>query len=327
MSAYEEHRRNPAWGRELSLEFAARLNKDDSFDLKKLADAFRTPDIALAYFEASLVVEHLEDEHGVAGLRTLLLAYAAGATDEQAFEKAFGQNIGAVEASFRAFVAGKYGSLRDAMKDPPKEVADTDMAGLAARAASAPGNFESQLAYGQALVRAGDLTGARPPLERAAALAPEASGEGSPHGLLARIAEDEHDNARAIHEWRALLLWDHQDIDAARRLAALAITAKAPEDEIYAERLVTDLDPFDSASHVALGRALLAKGDATGALLEFQANVALGPANPAEAHGDLAEALIKANRMDEARKEALAALRVAPTYARAQDLLLEATGK
>ncbi len=79
MSAYEEHRRQPAWGRELTLEFAARLSKDDTFELKKLTDSFRTPDIALAYFEASLVVEHLEAEHGVAGLRTLLLAYAAGA--------------------------------------------------------------------------------------------------------------------------------------------------------------------------------------------------------------------------------------------------------
>ncbi len=201
------------------------------------------------------------------------------------------------------------------------------MAGLAARAASAPGNFESQLAYGQALVRAGDLAGARAPLERAAALAPEASGEGSPHGLLARIAEDQNDSARAIREWRALLLWDHQDIDAARRLATLATKAKAPDDAIYAERLVTDLDPFDAEAHVALGRALMAKGDAATALVEFQANLALGPANLAEAHSDVAEALIKTNRMDEAKREALAALKVAPTYARAQDLLLDGDGE
>ena len=92
VSTYEEHRRQPAWGRELTLEFGRQLARGRTFGVKNLPDAFKRPEsLALAYFEASLVVEHLVELNGDAGLRTLLLAYADGATDAEAFAKAFEQ--------------------------------------------------------------------------------------------------------------------------------------------------------------------------------------------------------------------------------------------
>ena len=111
-----------------------------------------------------------------------------------------------------------------------------------------------------------------------------------------------------------------------RRLAALAQSAKAPEDEDFALRLISALDPFDAGTHAQLGTRLLAKGQTDAALLEFQATVALGPANPAEAHSNVAEALLKLGRREEARRAAILALKVAPTYARAQDVLIAASG-
>ena len=81
-----------------------------------------------------------------------------------------------------------------------------------------------------------------------------------------------------------------------------------------------------SNTHARLGSRLLARGETAAALLEFQATVALGPANPAEAHSDVAEALLKLGRREEARRSALLALKVAPTYARAQDILIAASG-
>jgi Flp pilus assembly protein TadD len=142
--------------------------------------------------------------------------------------------------------------------------------------------------------------------------------------LLADIALTRGDEPRARRELRALLTYDHTNIVAARKLAELAAKAQATDDEDYALGLVADLDPFDAGVHARLGRRLLAKGDNAGALLELQATVALGAANPAETHADMAEALLKLGRKDEARREALAALRQAPTFARAQDLLLAA---
>jgi Flp pilus assembly protein TadD len=325
ISVYEEHRRNPAWGRELTLQYARALNKGQTFGVKKLPEAFKHPEtLAMAYFEASLVVEHLVDVNGESGLRTLLLAYRDGATDADAFSRAFGTSVDAVEASFQAFVQQRYGALAAAMGDPPRQVDAGDIDGLRARAEAAPGNFVSQLTYGQALFRMQDFAGARAPLERAAALAPEASGEASPRMLLAAIAKANGDDAGARRELRALLTYDHTNIAAARQLASLATEAKAADDQDFALRLVADLDPFDADTHTRLARRLVARGEYAPAAVELQATLALGPANPAEAHADLADVYLRMNRRDDARREALAALEVAPTFARAQDLLLQA---
>jgi tetratricopeptide (TPR) repeat protein len=328
ISTFEEHRRQPAWGRELTLEFGRQLARGRTFGVKNLPDAFKRPELlALAYFEASLVVEHLVELNGDAGLRTLLLAYADGASDTDAFAKAFGRSVDAVETSFKTFIDKRYAALRAAMGDPPQPVEPGDLPGLTSRAAAAPGNFLSQLSLGQALVKANQPAAAKAPLEKAAHLAPEASGDGSPRALLAAIAEREGDPGRARRELRQLLTYDHTNVNAARKLAMLASAPDAIDDRDFALRLVADLDPFDTTAHAQLGRRLLEKGDNAAALIEFQAALAGGPANLAEAHTDSAEALLKLGRRDEARRAALLALKEAPTYARAQDLLLAAMGK
>lgn len=325
ISVYEEHRRVPAWGRELTIEYARALARGKAFGVKGMGDAFKHPEsLSLAYFEASLVVEHLTDLYGEAGLRALLRAYAERATDAEAFQKAYGKSLDELQASFETFVKQRYGALGAALADPPSQVEAGDLSALKARADAAPGNFYSQWAYGRALFEADQLATARPVLERAAALAPQAQGGLTPHGLLAQIAEKDEDLERARKELRELLVYDHTNIDAARRLAALAAKANATDDQDLALRLVADLDPFDAGVHAALGKRELAKGRHEVALIEFQAALALNPPNLAEAHTDLGEALLAVSRRDEARKEALAALQFAPTYARAQELLLAA---
>jgi tetratricopeptide (TPR) repeat protein len=85
---------------------------------------------------------------------------------------------------------------------------------------------------------------------------------------------------------------------------------------------VADIDPYDVDAHTQLGRRALASKDYAAALTELQAVMALGPTNRAEAHADLAETFLGLNRKSEAKAEALKALEQAPTFARAQDLLL-----
>jgi tetratricopeptide (TPR) repeat protein len=77
-------------------------------------------------------------------------------------------------------------------------------------------------------------------------------------------------------------------VAAARKLADLSGDAPAnADDRDFALRLVADLDPFDADTHVNLGRRLLAKNSLQPALVEFQAALALGPSNLAEAHTDV----------------------------------------
>jgi tetratricopeptide (TPR) repeat protein len=325
ISVFEEHRRNPAWGREVALQYAALWSQNKTFGVKGLPNAFKDPEnFTIAYFEASLVVEHLVALKGDAGLRDLLLAYAGGATDEQAFSKAFGQSVDAVDASFRQFVNTQYGTLAAAMKPLAGRVDPKDLGAVRLRAASAPGSYVAQLQFGQALVAGGDDKAAVAPLQRAAGLAPPAQGEASPHALLAEIDIRAGDNAGARRELRALLAYDHDSVTAARELTKLATEAHADADLDYGLHVTTDLDPFDPSAHAALGRRELTLKQNDAAVLDFRAALALGPTNRAEAHADVTEALLALNRRDEAKQEAILALEDAPTYARAQDLLLTA---
>ncbi len=329
ISVYEEHRFNKAWGRENALEFARALSAKRTFGVKGLPNAFQRPrDLSLAYFEASLLTEHLVSLNGDAGLRALLTAYAGGAKDPEAFAKAFGKTVDEVDASFNAFVEAQYGALARAMAQPKAvpQTAGVTIETLAVLAKDHPESFSVQLAYGQALHKTGDLAGARAALERAAALAPMAQGEASPRALLADIAEQQGDATRAREELRQLLTWDHDNVEAARRLVTISRSSKDDASEAVALRVIADTDPFDASAHAALGRQALARKEYAAALVELLASLALGPPNLAEAHADVAEAYLGLGKKDDARKAALKALEQAPTYSRAQDLLLAAIG-
>lgn len=330
ISVYEEHRYNEAWGRELTVEFARRLATKTTFGVAGLPTAFQRPqDLSLAYFEASVLTEHLVLTHGDAGLRALLAAYAEGAKDEEAFAKAFGQSVEAIEQSFAAFVQAEYGDLARAVA-PPASLKDAEIPSstdaLTRLVEKEPDNVLVRMALGRALIREDRFAEARVHLERAAALAPMARGDASPHALLSTIATQEGDMPRAMHHLQSLLTRHHDNVDAARRLVTMARAAKDPVVERIALRVIADVDPFEAEAHAVLARMALAEKDYEAALVELQAALALGPPNAAEAHADLAETYLGLGRKDDARRAALKALEYAPTFARAQDLLLAAIG-
>jgi tetratricopeptide (TPR) repeat protein len=85
---------------------------------------------------------------------------------------------------------------------------------------------------------------------------------------------------------------------------------------------VVAIDPFDSQAQTELGRLALARKDTGTALRAFRSALATRPPDRATAHIDLAEAHIAAGQLDEAKKQALEALEIAPAFERAQDVLL-----
>lgn len=327
LSQYEEHRHSAPWGRELTMQYARLMAQGEKFTLKGLSDSFKTNRISMAYFEASLLAEHLEALGGATALRTLLTAYADGATDTEALTKAFGKGVPEIETSFNAFVDQRFGALRDALKEPATKVADDDLAALKARAEAQPKSYISQMQYATAAMQAQKIAEAKAAAERAAALAPEAGGDDGPFAMLATIAGQAGDKAAARKYLRHLLDYNHDSIAAARTLATLSLESGVASEIDFALMRVADLDPFDGEAHTQLGRRELAQGRGDRAIIEFASALALGPPNLAEAHTDLGEAYLKVGRKEDAKKEAFIALEQAPTFARAQDLLLAALGK
>jgi tetratricopeptide (TPR) repeat protein len=190
-------------------------------------------------------------------------------------------------------------------------------------AAAHPDNYAAQLELGAALAGADDRA-AFEPLEKAAALVPVVTGDNTPHMIMARLAEKLGDTARAISEYQAVLAQDHTTVEAARSLAALAEKAATQQPLMQAYDRVVAIAPFDPVAHSGLGRLALTSHQAETAIREFRAALAIGPADKASAHCDLAEAYLLGNRPADAKAQALAALEIAPSFERAQDLLLQA---
>jgi tetratricopeptide (TPR) repeat protein len=86
------------------------------------------------------------------------------------------------------------------------------------------------------------------------------------------------------------------------------------------------VNPYEMQLHQKLAALYTTLARHEDAVRERRAVVALNPVDKADAQYRLARALLDAGHRDEARREVLKALEVAPNYEQAQNLLLELRG-
>jgi tetratricopeptide (TPR) repeat protein len=322
MSVYEERQARPDWGREMEVPFAQALDAGKLLKLRDIQEGFSDPRmISLVYHQSSLVVEHLVDTYGQQALWRMLRAFGKGLETDAAFTEAFGVTLDEVQTGFDARLEKQYASLRRALKGPqipPKAGVDE----LKKLAAENPESFAAQMALAGALNQAGDPPGAIQALERAAKILPVATGDQNPNAAIAAIATKQGDTARAIAALEAVVKVDPNAIESARELAGLLVKQGEAARAAGAYERVAELDPFDVQAQSAVGRHALQRKDAARAVRALKAAVAAGPSDRAVAHTDLADAYLLAGQIGDAKREALAALEIAPAFERAQDLLL-----
>jgi tetratricopeptide (TPR) repeat protein len=329
ISVYEEKRARPEWGREADVDFAQRLNRGETLKLRDLNEAFQNPKtISLAYFQASLLVDQLVTTFGEAGLRKLLRTYALGLDTDAALKTALNTDFDQLQVGFDQSVERTFGSMRRAFAgEGDQKLAAMALPELKSYTAEHAGSYPAQMALGRALRKNAEPDEAMRAFERAAVLVPVATGLNSPHAQMAQIALEKKDRARAITELQAFIESDFNSVDAARELASLlkqsGVDDPAKLGPVY-QRIVA-IDPFDGEAHTTLGRFAMQRNQPEIAAREFRAVLALAPVDRAAAHTDLAESYFKSGKRDDAKKQTIAALEIAPTYERAQDLLLKLT--
>jgi tetratricopeptide (TPR) repeat protein len=322
-SVFEERRARPDWGREMDLPFARAIDRGAVIKIRDLNSGFSSSQtINFAYYQASLVVEHIHDTFGQRKLRALVQAYADGSDTETAIKKALGIDIDELQTGFDESLEKRYAAVRRALKAPEGLKEEMSVDQLKALAAENPDNFAVHMALGGALA-AGNPDAAIAAFEKAAQIIPNVPGEDSPQAAIAAIAMKKGDKVRAAKALETHVGYSHTDIGAARELVSLLDPAKEPARARIALSRIASVDPFDGAAHSQLGRIALGGGDSAEAVRLFRVALAAKPLDKASAHADLAEALLRAGQRDEARKQVLEALLIAPTYTRAQDLLLK----
>jgi len=323
ISVWEERRARPEWGREMDMSFAQAINEDKVLKLKVLNEGFSDPRlISLSYYQASLVVDHIVDTYGEPKLRDLIRSYGEGLETEAAVKESLGVSLDQLQEGFDARLEKQYATLRKSLQTPKVESKPTpdDLKKLAE---TNPESFAVQMQLAVALHQAKDPKGAIQALERAAKLAPTATGDNNPNKMIAAIAGEMKDEPRQIQALDALMKVDASDVESARQLAKLLDSVKDDRRSEEAYRRVIGIDPFDRDAQTAYGRLALKRKDNDAAVRAFRAALARNPPDRAQAHVDLAEAYVSAGQAAEAKKEILAALEIAPSFEKAQDLLLK----
>jgi len=325
-SVYEERRARPEWGREMDIPFARSLERGQVLKIRDLNSGFSSSaTISYAYYQASLLVEHIVDTHGQRKLRALVEAYADGSDTETAIKKALGIDIDELQANFDQVLDKRYATLRRVLKVPEGLAPGVPLEKIKAIAEANPESFAAQMTLGEALAES-NPDAAIAAFEKAAELIPNVPGEDSPHAGIAAVALKKGDKARAARALEQLTKSTHTDAESARQLASLLDANQEPARAREALRRVIAVDPFDAESSKALGQLALKAGDSAEAIRAFRVAVASKPLDKASAHADLAEALLQAGQKEEARKQVMEALMTAPTFTRAQDLLLKISG-
>ncbi len=325
-SVYEEREANAAWGHESEMPFLRMWIEGDTIPLKDLNAGFQDPEkISIAYFQASLLVEHLMAKFGMEGFKKLVTSFSTATEPDGPVKASLGQSLADLQPSFDQFLEARYGKLKSALSRP-KGVPDIDakLGGdqLTRLAAEHAGSYVVQFEAARALAELKLFDAARAPLERALALVPLPGATAPVHLGLADIAQKQGDKANEAIHLNAVVDADPNAVDAARRLAELAKEAKdVKRTQVAAERIMA-VDPFDPLPHALLGRLALERNDTTLALREFKVALDAGPSDLAGAHTDIAETHVKRGDAASAKQAAIAALEVAPRYERAQELLL-----
>lgn len=324
MSQYEERRARQEWGRESEVPYAQALEEGRLMKLDKITEGLTDPKLATqTYHQASLVVDYLVDTYGEPALHNVLRAYGRGLETEEAFREVYKVGLADIQAGFDAKMERDYAALRRALKRPETKGAQQSVDDLKKLAESNPGSFAVQMQLGFALQKEKESAGAIQAFEKAAALVPSATGEGNPNAAIAGIAMQQKDTARAIRALEAVIKVENTAVAAARQLATLLEPLGDPARSESVYRYIVAIDPFDSQAQGHLGRQALKRKDTQAALRAFRSALAANPPDRATAHADLAEVYLVTGQLAEARKQTLAALEIAPSFERAQDLLLK----
>jgi tetratricopeptide (TPR) repeat protein len=150
--------------------------------------------------------------------------------------------------------------------------------------------------------------------------------EGNVYEFLANAYLAQKDQPAAIAELERYMKIGGRNPDTLNQLAGLLTAAGNRQEAAATLDRINYIYPMDNELHFKLGALWFELKNAPGAIREYQAIVGHDPADPAQAHYDLARAYHLNHQDSLAVDELLASLEAAPGFKAAQKLLLELSG-
>ena len=343
LSVYEERRARPGWGDDTSASFLIAYHLGQLLPVSHLTDGFMRPSypqqVVHSYYQASLVCELIERDHGFAALLAILEGYKNGSSTAQIFRDVLGVEPEEFDATFEQYLeeqfAGPLAALEGAVQrmdrdNPASRGARLSADEMAQLALEDPNDFVAQLGWGVKLYEEERDAEAVTFLERSKELFPEFGGAGpaqSPYWYLAMIAHRAGNKRKAANELSALIAINEKHLEAHVLLADLLDELGDHSAAADALSRTNYIFPLEIRAHSRLAELYAKIEEHEGAVRERRAVVALDPVDRAEALYELAFAHYRADDTDEAKLQVLGALEIAPSFEKAQKLLLTLVGR
>ncbi|TDI96550.1 MAG: tetratricopeptide repeat protein [Caldithrix sp.] len=329
IAVYETAKLKPHWQMGLDVPFISAFKSNRTLPLKDLDSGFNRPtnpgQVTLSYFQASLIVEFIVEKYGQQKLLAMFPKFKAGLGTNQVIEEVFGKNVNTFDEEFKLFVVQKYKLDEiDYSYDPREFAAHSNdlVVFLSKKLEENSSNPFLNFQFGMYYKKEGDFETAIPYFQKAKSQFPNFIEEENPYKALAEIYIETGEKSKAIKELSALTALKGKDARVLNLLADLCLESNNNECAVEALTKAIYITPFEPEVHQKLASAYLALGEFEQAITELQINLHTEPQDLAGAHCDLASAFLKADRKPEAKKSALAALEIAPSYERAQEILL-----
>lgn len=349
ISSWEESQGQPEWGRRQGLDLVRAYEQGQLLPVGDLDAGFlganSNADLSFAYFESYMVVDYIVERFGFDTLRELILAYQDEYDEDRIFSSVFNQDLQAFDVDFQQWVAEQVESLNVYvhMEDSPDEstghghgVRENSSAVLAelynnqalrdymqSRVDEQPRDFQAHLQLGIVLFREQQYQEALQHLQQAHDILPTYSGYPSPSLVMAQVYEAMGDENARLAQLRIMLANQQHDANTPLILANHALeNANLDEAKYYIDRALA-VDPYQPAVQRRLAEYAKASGDTSLAVQAFEVLMALDVSDPVGARTDLAAAYLANSQQTEARDTVLRALEQAPSYQRAQQILLK----
>ncbi len=337
LAVYEAAHARSEWSMNIDLAMIRALQNNELLPLRELDEGFtRQPErIALVYYQASQIIEFIQARDGFDRVLALLPHFKKGKKTEEAIQLVFAQSPDEFDRAFHDFLRRRFrpetveldgqknspldrflGSLSSA----PAKGEDGDMR---QRAENEPKNFPAALRYGKKLAGNGQAAEAEVYLKRAKGLLPAYVDEGNPYAALAELYWQQGRKREAAEELEFLTAHNGRAVDEALKLGEwqLALRDSAAAARAWSRALA--IHPYDAGLQRRTGELKLALKQPGAAEQNLLVALGLNPADRAAIYCLLAEAYLAQGRRAQAKKQALAALEIAPHFERAQEILLQ----
>ncbi|MEX0964138.1 MAG: peptidase MA family metallohydrolase [Pseudohongiellaceae bacterium] len=349
ISVWEEREGRPYWGRSQGLDLVRAAEQDKLLNVAELDSGFsgarNNADLGFAYFQAYLVVDYITDEYGFEKLVELIDQYALIKADDERFDEVFEISLAQFDTGFRNWIDNRVAEINVYVhsEDMPDEgsghghgVRENSSAILAelynnaslkqhmrARIEENDRDFQAYLQLGIVLFKEESFFEAKQYLNQAYELLPGYTGYPSPPLVLSQIYEREGDREAQLQQLELLLQNLQHDYGSAILLAEAALADGDHERAAYYIDRAIQVDPYRSDVHQLKANYAQIIGDSQLAVTEYEVLLKLEINDPAEAQTNLAEAYLRNGQALQAKENILRALETAPSYRRAQQILLQ----